>query len=134
MFFQIYFFWELRKNSSPYSQAYFNTLCNNLHNHFFSNWIELVKWIRIPLQHDLWIWYSIYINTFECTKTNIRWCQRTKSMEICQLKATIAGRIGSHALSPLSPQGSFYLQTKVRVYNSSHIIFQLLKHFWVIKV
>jgi hypothetical protein len=29
---------------------------------------------------------------------------------------------------PLSPQGSFYLQTKVRVYNSSHIIFQLLKH------
>jgi hypothetical protein len=44
------------------------------------------------------------------------------SKEICQLKATIAGRIGSHALSPLSPQGSLYLQTKVRVYNSSHNI------------
>jgi len=38
------------------------------------------------------------------------------SKEICQLRATIAGRIGSHALSPpLSPQGSLYLQTKVRV-------------------
>jgi hypothetical protein len=54
-------------------------------------------------------------------KNNIRWCQWTKSMEICQLKATIAGRIGNHALSPLLPQGSLHHQTKVRAYNSSHI-------------
>jgi len=66
-FFKSISFENLKKNHHhihkhiliPYATIYIPFLFKlNLNSiNFF--WIELMKWIRIPLQHDLWIWYSI---------------------------------------------------------------------------